>query len=147
MYKKYRKGVFIVLYTKPPISYLLLHRKLHWKGWEFPKGGSLAKERVENTVVRELREEVGLRALDCKRFPVRGRFSYDKKTQRERKAVGFAWVLFACLIKRGKVRISKREHDGYRWCSYGQARKLLSWQNQKRCLKLVNDYLSRKRQL
>jgi len=37
---KYRKAVFVLLYskTKKWIEYLLLKRKLHWKGWEFPKG-------------------------------------------------------------------------------------------------------------
>src|SRR3989344_1192122 len=38
---KLRKGVFIIVYRKEKdkLSYLILKRKLHWKGWEFPKGG------------------------------------------------------------------------------------------------------------
>ena len=37
----YRKSVFIVVYrkTEKGILYLILKRKLHWVGWEFPKGG------------------------------------------------------------------------------------------------------------
>ena len=41
MNSKYRKIVFIVTYAKlkDKIYYLILKRKLHWKGWEFVKGG------------------------------------------------------------------------------------------------------------
>ena len=37
----YRKALFIVAYRmiNNNIKYLILKRKLHWKGWEFPKGG------------------------------------------------------------------------------------------------------------
>ena len=38
---KYRKSVFGVAYCKDndgKIEYIILKRKKHWKGWEFPKG-------------------------------------------------------------------------------------------------------------
>jgi len=141
MYKKYRKGVFCVTYSIKPIRYLLLHRKLHWKGWEFPKGGRIARERLENTVKRELEEETGLRPVAIKRFPLKGSFTYDKKTQREWKAKGFSYVLFSCEVKKKKVKISKKEHDGYKWCSYSEAIRMLKWPERKKCLKIVNSYL------
>ena len=138
MYRKYRKGAFCVAYSLKPLRYLLLHRKLHWKGWEFPKGGKLAIEKIENTARRELREETGLDAVRIRRFPVKGSFIYDKKTQAEWKAKGFSYVLFSAEIKKGKVKLSKREHDGYKWCTYSQALKLLSWPERKKCIKIVN---------
>ena len=60
----FRKGVFIVVYTndKGKIKYLLLKRKLHWKGWEFPKGGIKKGEGILKAVKRELKEEAGLAA-------------------------------------------------------------------------------------
>ncbi|MCX8194216.1 MAG: NUDIX hydrolase, partial [Candidatus Pacearchaeota archaeon] len=88
-YKKIRKGVFVVVYSKRPLRYLLLHRKLHWKGWEFPKGGLLANEKYEHAAVREIKEETGLKVLKLKRLGVKGKLVYDKKTQQERKARGF----------------------------------------------------------
>ena len=139
MHKKYRKGIFCVVYASKPVRYLLLHRKLHWKGWEFTKGGRLAREKIENTAKREVREETGLKALAIKQFPVRGSFIYDKKTQAERKFKGFRYVLFACNVKKGKIKLDKKEHDGFKWCSYSQALKLLKWPEQKRFLKIVND--------
>jgi len=137
MYKKYRKGIFCIAYSGHPIRYLLLHIKLHWKGWEFPKGGSLARERPENTVKRELMEETGLRPIHIKRFPVKGSFIYDKKTQAELRVKGFRYVLFSAKVEKGKVRLSKKEHDGYRWCSYQQALKLLTWPDQRKYIKIV----------
>ena len=138
MYAKYRNGMFCVVYTAKPARYLLLHRKLHWQGWEFPKGGSLANEKIVNTVKREVKEETGLKATAINQFPVRGSFIYDKKTQAERKFKGFRYVLFACKARKGKIKLDKKEHDGHKWRNYHESIKLLRWPNQKRCLKIVN---------
>jgi len=138
MYKKYRKGVFCVVHSGS--SYLLLHRKLHWKGWEFPKGGAFAREKMESAAKREVGEETGLKVTNLKKFSFKGKFIYDKQTQHERKAKGFSYVLFACEVKKTRVKISKREHDGFKWMSYSGALKSLKWGNQKRALKIVNRY-------
>jgi len=43
--QKYRRGIFVVVYRRcdsnddESVEYLLLKRKLHWKGWEFCKAG------------------------------------------------------------------------------------------------------------
>lgn len=141
--RKYRKGVFIVVYIKKPVRYLLLHRKLHWKGWEFPKGGLLANEKYKHAVTREIKEETGLKILKMRKFDIKGKFIYDKKTEKERKFKGFDWKLFAVEVKKDKVRISRKEHDNYKWASYSQAVKLLKWPNQKKCIKIVNNSLKR----
>jgi len=142
-YKHYRKGVFVVVYVRKPLQYLLLHRKLHWCGWEFPKGGKLAKEKLENTVKREIKEETGLEIIKIIPFNIGGRFLYDKKTQRERKAKGFSWKLFAAEVKKGKVKISKREHDSHKWLPYAKAIKFLTWPNQKKCLRIVHQAIKK----
>lgn len=141
MYRRYRKGVFIVTYSLRPLRYLLLHRKLHWKGWEFPKGGLLTREHLKHAIVREIKEETGLKVLKIKKFNNYGTFIYDKKTQQERKFKGFAWKLYAAEVEKGKVKVSK-EHDGFKWFPYAKAFKLLKWKNQKKCLKIVNNYLT-----
>jgi len=136
--KRARKGVFVVAYSLKPLRYLLLHRKLHWQGWEFPKGGMFAREKPEHAVAREIKEETGLRAIKITKFNKNGSFIYDKKTARERKAKNFSYVLFSCEVKKAKVKVAK-EHDGYRWLSYRGAMKLLKWPDQKKCLKIVNN--------
>ena len=40
--------------------FLILHRKLHWKGWEHPKGSIKKTDKsLENTVNREIKELSG----------------------------------------------------------------------------------------
>ena len=142
-YKKYRKGVFCVIYAleKEKPVYLMLHRKWHWKGWEFCKGGMKKGEKYEKCALREVKEETGLRALKLERFKIKGKFDYDSKTQAERKTRGFSYVLFSCQEDKNKVKISRKEHDGFKWCNYEKALKLLSWTDKKRCLKIVNNKL------
>ena len=145
-YKKYRKGVFCVVYAldkKQRLSYLLLHRKLHWKGWEFCKGGKRFFETYAGNARREVKEETGLSAINLKQFIYHNRFAYDKKTQQEKKLKGFDFLLFACQVKRSRVKICQREHDAYKWLSYNHAIKLLKWPNQKRYLKIVHKSLKK----
>ena len=54
---KYRRGIFLVVYSlnDKKIKYLILKRKLHWKGWEFPKGGIKSNENMAKAVRRELK--------------------------------------------------------------------------------------------
>jgi len=68
--KKIRRAIFIVVYTqtKQGIKYLILKRKLHWKGWEFPKGGIKKYELRRFAIRRELKEETGLKPLKIKSF-------------------------------------------------------------------------------
>jgi len=40
--------------------FLVLKRKLHWHGWEFVKG-HVEKETARQAVLRELREETGIK--------------------------------------------------------------------------------------
>ena len=72
---KYRKAVFIVVYRKEKdkILYLILKRKLHWKGWEFPKGGTEKREKLVQTLERELKEETGQSAIKIIKFNLNGK--------------------------------------------------------------------------
>jgi 8-oxo-dGTP pyrophosphatase MutT (NUDIX family) len=144
VHKKYRKGAFCVVYApdKKPI-YLLLHRTWHWKGWEFSKGGFKNNEKADAGAIREVNEETGLEVINLKRFPAKGKFAYDRKTRAERKARGFSYALFSCEVKKGRVKISRKEHDSYRWCSYSEAARLLTRPNQKKCLRIVNNSLKK----
>ena len=62
--EKYRKAVFAVTYYITPegkIEYLILKRKKHWKGWEFPKGKIEKFETKKAAARREVNEETGLK--------------------------------------------------------------------------------------
>ncbi len=165
---KYRKAVFIVTYAKErhrhtpnqvglkedfnkkslqraknKISYLILKRKLHWKGWEFPKGGINFLEGKRKAVKREVKEETGLEILKIKKFNINGKYKYDKKYPDRPKIIGQTFSLYAVEVKKGKVKIDKKEHSDYKWLEFEKAIKKLTWPNQKKCIEVVNRELKK----
>ena len=140
---KQRKAVFIVVGSiknnKP--EYLILKRKLHWKGWEFPKGGVEFLETKKMAVKRELFEETGLRSIRIKKFSFSGSYDYEKSLPDRKGFIGQEFSLYFAEVEKSKVKIDKKEHSGFRWVSFPVAFKSLEWPNQKISLKIVNDWL------
>ena len=142
--QKFRRAVFIVAYahTTKGIEYLILKRKLHWNGWEFPKG---AKKRFFETykkaVKRELKEETGLKPLRIKKFEEKGKYYYQRELADRKGYIGQTYVLYAVEVKKEKIELDKIEHLDYKWVKFKSALKKLSWKNQRKCLKIVNDWL------
>ncbi len=94
MKPKYRRGVFCVVYSrnkKGKIEYLLLKRKLHWKGWEFPKGALEKRENISDAVKREIKEETGLIPLKIKKFELSGRYNYKKELKDREGVIGYTF--------------------------------------------------------
>ncbi len=154
---KYRNSVFIVVYFENKeakknkneigeIEYLLLKRELHWKGWEFPKGGIENNESIKKAVERELKEETGIETKNkIKSFNVKGEYDYDKEYPDREGIIGQKFSLYAIDAgKKKSISLDKREHSDYQWLPFEQAIKKLTWPNQKECLKIVNDWLFRK---
>ena len=140
---KYRKAVFIVTYAveKNKIYFLVLKRKLHWKGWEFPKGGLEKNESILNTIKREIKEETGLIPLKIKKFNFYGKYNYKKKYPDKPGFIGQSYSLYSVEIKKQEVKIDQREHSSYKWLEFNESIKKLTWLNQKKSLKIVNNWL------
>jgi len=140
---KFRKAVFIVTYarTKKGIEYLILKRKLHWKGWEFPKGGLNFFETKKGGVKRELREETGLIPIKIKKFKVNGKYKYNKKFSDRKGILGQAYSLYSVEVKKKKVKLDRKEHCDFKWLSFEKAKKKLTWANQRKCLAIVEKWL------
>jgi len=142
---KYRKAIFASVYTKNKsgnVEYLILKRKKHWTGWEFPKGAVEKGETLLQTVKRELKEETGLKILKIKQFDVSGKYDYPKEFEDRKGYVGQTYEsLYSVETKKSKVKVDVTEHSGYRWASYAEAIKKLTWPDQKKCLKIINNYL------
>lgn len=146
---KYRKAIFVVTYAidKGKIYYLILKRKLHWKGWEFPKGGlDNLKERVfvKKAVKREVFEETGLIPRKIKKHNFSGRFKYEKSLKDRPGFLGQTYQLYSAEVKKRKPNLKKNhdaEHSGFSWINYKTALKKLTWSNQRKCLRIVNNWL------
>lgn len=128
---------------KNNILYLMLKRKLHWTGWEFPKGAIERNEKILPAVKRELFEETGQRPLIIKKFNFKGKFKYSKEKQEKFGFLGQTYTLFSAELKNKKIKIDKREHSSYKWLEFEKAISLLTYKDQKKCLKLVNDFLNK----
>ena len=143
---KYRRAVFVVTYTKVKgkIYYLLLKRKLHWKGWEFPKGGQKFLETKKQAVKREIKEETGLIPIKIKKFNISGKYKYNKKYPDRKGFIGQTYSLYSAEVKKERVRLDKLEHSDYKWLDFEKAIKKLYWPNQRKCLRVVNKKLEKK---
>jgi len=141
----YRPAIFIVIYCIDSSSnkplYLILKRKKHWKGWEFTKGGVEKGETEKQTLLREVKEECRLKILKIKKYKIRGRYKYPQLFKKRPGFIGQTYSLYSVGVREGKVKIDKREHSGFKWLDFTSARKVITYDNQKKCLGVVNDSL------
>ncbi len=142
---KFRKAVFVVVYSKSKdkIEYLILKRKLHWKGWEFPKGGLKCFETKKMAVKRETKEETGFKLLSIKKFNFSKKYKYDKEYPDRKGIIGQEFQLYSAEIKNKKIKLDKEEHSNYKWLEFKEAIKKLTWKNQRKCLRIVNEWIKR----
>ncbi len=140
MIKKFRKAVFVVIYyiedSKP--VYLILKRKLHWRGWEFVKGGVDLLESKKNAAIREVKEETGLNILKIQKHSKQGKYLYKKKFLDRTGIAGQTYSLYSAEAKEKKAVVDKREHSEYKWLDFNKAIKILTYSNQRKCLKIVH---------
>jgi len=143
MNSKYRKAIFVVTYRKEKdkILYLILKRKLHWTGWEFPKGGMEKKEKLIPAVKRELREETGNIPIKINNHYISGRYKYPKRFDDRPGIIGQTYKLFSAELKNKKIKIDKKEHSGYKWLDFEKSIRKLTYPLQKRCISIVNKKL------
>jgi len=141
--EKWRKAVFAVGYffSDGKIEYLLLKRKKHWTGWEFTKGKIEKNETKKEAAIRESEEESGLKVLGIKKFNVHGKYFYKKILEDRPEVIGQTYDFFAARLKKGKVKLDKKEHSKYKWMSFDEAMKKLTWPNQRKSLKIVNKWI------
>jgi 8-oxo-dGTP pyrophosphatase MutT (NUDIX family) len=139
---KWRHAIFAVVYSEDNgIKYLILKRKKHWIGWEFPKGKIEFLETKRMAVRREVKEETGLKILKIKKFNVKGLYHYKRKLKDRPKYIGQTYHLFAVKVEKGNVKIDKREHSGFKWMKFENAEKIITWKNQKKCLRIVDKWI------
>ncbi len=140
---KYKKIVFVVIFrkTQDNIFYLILKRKLGWKGWEFPKCEIKNDESAIKSIKREVKEETGQVPYYIKKYSINGKFVYEKQTDSKSEFVGSKYGLYSAKVKENQIKISSREHSDYKWADLKTAIRYLEWENQRDSLKIVNKKL------
>jgi len=120
-------------------KFLVLRRKLRWKGWEFVKG-KIEKEGLRHAALREVREETGLKKIHivCK-LPIE--VIYHHKDMKGHTVSALKAFLAEC--HGGSVRLS-REHSSFRWVTVEQAEKLLTFDTHKIFLRAAAEHFAKK---
>ena len=133
-----RRAVVAIVYrTKDEkMEFLVLHRKLIWTGWEFPKGGleKMDKGLDELAVKRELEEETGIKNIRIvTKLPYKIRYKTSKEHEAQYKFKETVQSVFLIHALESGVKTSI-EHDSHMWLPYKDARKLLTHMQQRRAL-------------
>ncbi len=130
-----RRLVAVVIFRKDG-KFLLLKRKLHWKGWEFVKGG-LGKETYRQAALRELREETGIKhaRIICKLPPEVIYHHNDIGGQ----SISMQKAFLAEYIH-GRIRLSF-EHSDYRWVTAKEAHKILTHVSHRTFLRFADKHV------
>lgn len=108
--------------------FLLLHRVLNWRGWEFVKGGIDEGEKPEEAMMREVGEETGLK--DPKLIGVLPqKFSWTSKGMRY---VYTPYILRANMGEPVSLAQHIVEHDDYKWVDEKEVEALLTHADNKK---------------
>lgn len=126
-------GVYVFIWNPRIGKLLLLHRKLHWSGWECVKGHQEASESDETTARREVQEETGLTSVTL--MPLPSKMTYESHHEK------FHFSTFLAITDREDVTTSF-EHDDARWVSYDDAMRLLTWPNSRDLLLSIREKLT-----
>jgi 8-oxo-dGTP pyrophosphatase MutT (NUDIX family) len=125
--------------------FLLLHRKLNWSGWEFPKGAIEEKESDQEAIIRELLEETGI-----KKFKVVDQIDEFDYYDEKRKVDSLIKNFLLHVSSNSKVIINNEhvldgkvveEHNDFKWFHPKEAVKTLTHENQKETVRKAINLL------
>lgn len=139
MEKKTKKSRAIIYDIKNgKLYFLILHRILRWKGWEFLKETIKKKETPLKTIKRGIREETQI-----KKFRIIKRLNKQEKWQ----ADGINYVIADTFLIRAdmKQKISLKqeiiEHDKYKWADRKTVLKNLTWPKTRKIFREIDNKL------
>lgn len=105
--------------------------------WDFPKGHIEQGESLEDTAKREVEEETGLKNIEfVNGFEETIKYFFQWQGNNVLKFVTF----YLAETKTEEIIISS-EHLGFKWLSYQEALKQLTFKNAKEILQKANDFL------
>ena len=138
MIKEFSAGavVFRVVENEPQYLILCSNQNI----WGFPKGHVEKGETEEQTALREIFEETGLKGNFISGFNERTSYLFTLNEKIINKNVVF--FLFEAEDK--NVKLADLEHKSHKWLSYEDAKKLLTYNDSKQILEKANKMLKKK---
>jgi 8-oxo-dGTP pyrophosphatase MutT (NUDIX family) len=107
--------------------------------WDFPKGNIESGEKEEETALRELEEETGIKHAEViPGFREEIVYFYRRRGMTIRKTV----IFFLVKTSESEVRIS-HEHIGFKWLPYEEAMKQLTFENARLELKKAREFINK----
>src|SRR3989338_1620098 len=101
---------------------LLLHRAMNWKGWEFCKGGIEGTEKPEESLLREIEEETGLKTIQViAKLP--DKISWSSKGM---KYIYTPFILRGTMDDKVDLHQEIIEHDAFRWVEEKEVERMLT---------------------
>lgn len=110
------------------VPQVLVIRHKNGGHWAFPKGHVEGRETEEQTAVREILEETGLKVKLDPRFRRVVTFSPKPRVMKD-------VVYFAAMPTGGKLRCQEAEVLDMRWLTMGQALKIITYETDKSVLR------------
>ena len=121
--------------------FLVLHRVLNWRGWEFVKGGIDAGENPEQAVFREIDEESGLTKVKMV-CALPEKVSWIKN---DRKYVYTPFILRGDMTEPVNLVQEVIEHDAFRWVAEKEVENILTHEDNRRILRETIAILDRQK--
>ncbi len=132
----YEKSCGSVLYRTQNEFRVLVIKQARNNNWSFPKGHVEAGETEQETAIREVFEEVGIKVSLIDGF--RETINYNPRA-----GVNKDVVYFVADSKLQAVKLQKEEVSDYKWLRPAQAFKTLTFKNDKDILKKALDFLKK----
>jgi dihydroneopterin triphosphate diphosphatase len=120
------------------LEYLLLKRgenEIYPGIWQIVTGKIKTGEKAYETALREVQEETGLTPFRLWAAPKVNQFYSAEKDS------VYIVPVFAAELKYGESIIICSEHCEYKWIDPLEARELLPWNEQRRALDIVTEYI------
>lgn len=137
---KHEKSAGVVVYhyneSEKKLYFLLLKYKTYWG---FPKGMIEENEKEEETAIRELEEEAGIKAELVNGFQHKQAWFFKFNNELVRKEA----IYFIAKVnkeEKDKTKISF-EHEAFSWDSYEDAIKKLKIKANKEMLEKANNFI------
>jgi len=102
--------------------------------WQMVTGKVAKEESAGEAVLREISEETGLSCSEI--YNVDVTIFYDQ----EKNQIAFSANFCGFVDSMKDVRLSEKEHDEYKWCTFSQALTLLAFPTQKETLRFIHQH-------